>query len=110
MGATATRAKGTSEGELRARMAERGSNFQIAGSAHLAWEHLDVPHRLEEVVDAIFALPPDLRPEKRWERPPIILNYVVATVFGRPFFMLGSKNADGTWATVNQLHPLETPA
>jgi hypothetical protein len=75
----------------------------------MRWESYVVPLSIQEVVDAIFSLPPDELREP--DHPPNLPAWRVvhARVLGRRFVIAGEVNTDGDWLTVEVVAPVWPP-
>ena len=87
----------------------RATGFRISPRARINWEHLSVRMSIQDVVEAMFSLPPERirhsehAPSKRNRR------LVHASVGGRLFMMAGKVNADGDWLTAEVVLPVWPP-
>jgi len=85
----------------------RSNGFRIAGSARQRWERHSLPYRIEQVVDAFFALPDDQISEQDASTEFVGDWYIAhARVFGCLFMMGGLKNARGEWTVVRVVAPV----
>ncbi len=89
-------------------MPEKAPDFRIAPSVYEGWEHHTVPHPVEDVVDAILALPPDRRREVPAARRDAPDAAVLPSVWalGFEFCMVVAKDREGRWRRVHVLTPL----
>lgn len=85
-------------------------NYRIAAGAYHAWEMRDAQGELDDVVRAIFALPPGERPSMRLEALPLVMHVIpLVEVRGQRFYVAGTRRADGAWTTIHLVVPLPVP-
>lgn len=82
---------------------ERTRDFKIWPGAYRAWENQVVPRRIEEVVDAAFALPS--ASTRCYKVVPIKdLWCLEGIVFGCHVKIFGNANEHGQWSCVREVH------
>ncbi len=87
----------------------RATGFRISPRARINWEHLSVRMSIQDVVEAIFSLPPVRIKEPEHARTKPHGRLVHARVGGRLFMMAGKVNVDGDWLTAEIVLPVWPP-
>lgn len=81
--------------------------FRIAGTARQDWERHSLPYRIDQVVDAFFALPDDQINEQDASTEFVGDWHIAhANVLGRLFMIGGLKNARDEWTVVRVVAPV----
>ena len=89
---------------------DRAEGFVIAGEARQVWEGYLVPHRIEVVVDALFALPDEDVNERLVETHGGKRAWVAhGNVVGSLFMIRGYKDRVGRWTGVDVVVPVWPP-
>ena len=88
---------------------KRAGGFRISARARHDWEYFSVSMSIQDVVDALFALPADRIKDP--EQPPARQDWriVHARVEGVLFMMAGTVGPTGEWKTAEIVAPVWPP-